>query len=790
MLLLWALSLHCFAQIQVSGQVSDEDGAPLAGVDVTAGNVKTRTDQAGRFSFIAPGKDRREVVLSKRGFQTYRQILAAADAPLYLRIILLPAERQLQEVQVLGDRDARLREQPLSVRAVDATFIRRNLGGSMMKTLERLPGVKTIGIGSGQSKPLIRGLGFNRVVVVDKGVKHEGQQWGADHGLEIDQFAAGRIEIVKGPASFLYGSDAIGGTIRIEPPAAPAADGLAGTFTGLAKSNNQLIGGSLQTALRHDKWFADGRFSYQDYGDYRVPATQVNVYNYPVALHRHQLRNTAGKERAVHLTAGYLDSTFRSVFFLSNTWNKSGFFANAHGLEPRRVDAAMHDARSHDILLPAQQVNHFKLLNRSSWQTGNQLFEAELGFQRNFRQEHSDYVNHGYMPAIYPRELAIPSDLERQFDKQVYSLNFRNTLAFERHRLTIGINTERQLNSIGGWSFLVPAFRQFSAGAFAVDNYQITGQLLLQTALRYDHVNFRSFGYSDWFATPVGSESLNLQRAAALGRKFNSLTWSAGLSYSPMPFFARLNVGRSFRVPIAKELAANGVNYHYFSYERGNSQLDPEQSYQADAGLGWKNSVWDITLSPYLNYFSNYIYLNPTADHDYSYGAGNQVFAYTQSRVLRYGLELELSRKIGGGRSIEVLGEYLHARQLSGSKKGFSLPFSPPPSVLFSLTQEFNNGNWLRDAFVSADYRLTAAQNNIVPPERKTPGSAVADLRAGATILAGKQPIGLNLQFRNVFDTKYFMHTSFYRLIDLPEMGRDVVLSISIPFHHQHKKNP
>ena len=138
----------------------------------------------------------------------------------FVRITMRESKHQLEEVLV-KDRHVQERKQTesLNIEVVNQSFIQRNLGGSLMTTLSRLPGIKTIGIGSGQSKPLIRGLGFNRVVVVDKGVKHEGQQWGADHGLEIDQFAAGEVELIKGAASFLYGSDAIGGVINIKPPA-------------------------------------------------------------------------------------------------------------------------------------------------------------------------------------------------------------------------------------------------------------------------------------------------------------------------------------------------------------------------------------------------------------------------------------------------------------------------------------------------------------------------------------------------------------------------------------------
>src|SRR5690606_31363321 len=111
----------------------------------------------------------------------------------------------------------------------------------------------------------------------------------------------------------------------------------------------------------------------------------------------------------------------------------------------------------------------------------------------------------------------------------------------------------------------------------------------------------------------------------------------------------------------AKELAANGVNYHYFSYERGDSELSPEQSYQADATLSWDTERWSVQVSPFFNYFPNYIYLNPTATFDYHYGAGNQVFQYAQSRVMRYGGEAEVTYRFSQQLEVSFLGEYLYA---------------------------------------------------------------------------------------------------------------------------------
>ncbi|ALL06009.1 TonB-dependent receptor [Pedobacter sp. PACM 27299] len=709
--------------------------------------------------------------------------------------------KQLKEV-VIKDRRPQLRkeEEALNIEIVNSSFIQRNLGGSLMKSLERLPGIQTIGIGSGQSKPLIRGLGFNRVLVVDQGLKHEGQQWGADHGLEIDQFAIGEVELIKGAASFRYGSDAIAGVIDLKPQLIPAKNSFGGSVNLLGKSNNDLYGSSVNLYGRQENWFFDARITYQNYGDYRVPVDTIFVYDYAVKLHNRQLRNTAGRETALHYTTGYIGKRFKSLVYLSNVYSKSGFFANAHGLEPRNVDEKIHDASSRDIQMPSQEVNHFKLISRTEYQVNAHQLALDLGYQRNFRQEFSQYVNHGFMPPVYPDTMSVSPNLEREFDKHVYSFNLRDKILLGKHEITAGLSGEYQQNTINGWTFLVPSFKQVSAGLFAYDKYRVNENLLLHAALRYDFSHIRMFKYTDWFEsergtnmTAVGNESTaafeKLVRSEDLNRSFNSLVWSAGLNYNLEQFSLKANVGKSFRMPIAKELGANGVNYHYFSFEKGDPSLNAEQSYQADLSLGWTADRWSVLLSPFYNYFPNYIYLNPTSGHDDYYGAGNQIFQYAQSKVMRYGGELQLKLKLLESLSTSFSGEYLYARQLSGDKKGYTLPFSPPASALFNLSWSPVINEKFQKTYFSIDYRLTSSQNNIVPPEKKTPGYGLIDLQIGTELNFQKQALLISLQAQNLMNTRYLNHTSFYRLIGLPESGRNLILSIKVPFQIPLKKS-
>lgn len=780
--------------IRLSGKIVNAAEQPLENVllSLQPVNRNTHSDASGNFQFsnLQPGKYRMKAFLE--GYLLLNQELELSG-DLQLRLLLHEQQHQLQEVAVLGNMiEQRKQEESLNVEVIRPDFIQRHLGGSLMKSLERLPGIKTIGIGSGQSKPLIRGLGFNRVVVVDKGVKHEGQQWGADHGLELDQFAAGAVELIKGAAAFVYGSDAIAGAVDVKPPAVPIAQNFGGSVELIGKSNNDQYGTSINLYGRKQQLFFDARITEQRYGDYRVPADTVFVYDYAVPLYDRQLRNTAGRESGLHFSTGYLSDHFRSIFYLSNVYSKSGFFANAHGLEPRRVDEAMHDASSRDVQLPSQKVNHFKIINRSSYQLARHNLELELGYQRNFREEFSGYVNHGFMPSRYPDTLGIPAELERGFDKQVYSANLKDNIALGKHRLSMGLNLEQQHNTIDGWGFLVPSFDQSTAGAFVYDKLKVNEELLLHAALRFDYGRIRMFEYRDWFPSSInegnGAVEEHVLRAANLNRSFKSLVWSLGMNYNREQLALKANVGKSFRMPIAKELGANGVNYHYFSYERGNASLSPEESYQLDISAAWNSERWSLQLSPFYNYFPNYIYLNPTAAHDRNYGAGNQIFEYAQSRVLRYGGELQLKYNFWKNLSSEVLAEYLYSRQLSGAKKGYTLPFSAPASLLLNLSwsPEFRG---MSDTYFSMDYRLTAAQNKIVPPEKKTPGYQTVNLQAGTKLRLYGQEVQLSLQAQNLLNARYLNHTSFYRLIELPEAGRNLILSLKLPFNIKPQSN-
>ena len=674
---------------------------------------------------------------------------------------------QLRNVTVTGQqrRDYQMRTSQTGVQ-VNREYLQSNFAGSLMQTLEAIPGVKAMAIGSGQSKPVIRGLGFNRLAVTEDGIKHEGQQWGDDHGLEIDQFSIDRAEVIKGPAALLSGSDAIGGVLSLYTNHVPTKP-LSGSVQLFGRSNNEQLGVTAKIEARQGHWFYKANATLIDYADYKVPTDSIQYYSYWIKLKDGRLRNTAGSERDGSVMVGYAGYNFHTDVRISDSYAKSGFFANAHGLEVR-LSNIDYDHSARDIDLPYQWVNHLKVLSHTTWRNDVTSLELNLAYQNNLRDERSEPVSHGYMPQP-------ESSLERRFNKSTYTASFglRHTLG--NHELRSGVSGEYQHNRRGGWGFIIPDFETLSVGGYVMDRYTVNDNFIVNGGVRYDYARTHIASYHDWFKTPVGTDSVYKERSEEIRRNFNSVTFSAGINYTTGLWVMKANVGKSFRVPIPKELGADGINYHIFRYERGNAQLDPEESYQLDASISWANDVWEVQVDPYLNYFPNYIYLNPTSQ----YVEGLQLYNYTQAEVLRWGLETQVKWNFVEHWQAHAQGEYLYARQQSGEKKGYTLPFSTPWSVDAGVKYSFEHKG---KGFVGLSAHIVGAQNEIVPPEKPTDGHWTLNLSAGKDFLMGGTTFHVALHADNLLNRRYYDHTSYYRLIDVPEPGRNVSLMVGLEF--------
>lgn len=677
---------------------------------------------------------------------------------------------------------------------VPAEQLKEQLQSSLAQSLNGIAGVQASSIGSGQARPAVRGMGFNRLAVVHDGIRHEGQQWGDDHGLEIDRFAIDHIEIIKGASALLYGSDAIGGAVVLSTRGRGAmyedAKPIGGSAQFFARTNNKLFGASARVEgvkkipsdqVPHTK---EGTFywrvnaTYQDYADYSVPTDSFEYYSYRIPLYKRTLRNTAGREADGSLTLGYTTGSWHTCLRVYETWARSGFFANAHGLEVRLSDID-YDRSDRDTDLPRQEVNHLKVLWHTAYSHDHWGVEVNAAWQHNLRLEESEPVSHGYMPTP-------PDTRERQFSKHtgtLHALAKWNVAA--RHTLRFGLQGEVQHNRRSGWGFIIPDFEQYSAGLFAAEEWRASRTLTVNAGVRYDYAHMDIHAYRDWFPTPVGDTAVYQERSAAIARNFHSFTWSAGLRYADKGWLVRANIGKAFRTPIAKELGTDGINYHIFRYEAGNTDLQPEESYQADLSVAWENEYVRVQVDPFAGYFPNYIYLNPTAE----YREGLQLYRYTQAQVVRAGGEAMLTVRPWRHMDISVQGEYLFARQLSGDKKGYGLPFSPPWRVMPELRFHWETPLVHRTSlprpslgYAAINFRVCGAQRDIVPPEKPTDGWWTLNLSAGQKFHLSSCELSISLKADNILNTKYYDHTSYYRLIDIPEAGWNISVMAGVEF--------
>lgn len=769
--------------VHLSGHVLDENGNSMPGVllHIGPGDRHVTTGNQGRFSVygLLPGM----VTIHAHfiGYEIYSDTIEMDKDIKNFTIKMVPVAYDLDGVVISENPENRAkREQTLEVKLVDRKFISGNLGGDMMKTLSRLPGISSIDIGSGQSKPVIRGLAFNRVVVSESGIKHEGQQWGADHGLEIDQFNVAKVEVLKGPASLMYGSDAIGGVIKIEPYEVPADNGTSGNVALNLNSNNNLIGISASTTVRKNNRFFYARITGISNGDSRVPIDTVTYNTYDFVLKNHYLRNTAGRELNGFISGGFTGKWGITKLSVGNFYQKAGFYADAHGFEIRN-SKINYDASNRDIDLPYQEVNHFKTSSNTTIFLNDQKLDINLGFQNNRRREYAEPTEHGYRPMP-------PNTLEREFNKNILTANVLMQHIFsERHSMNSGVDAEYQDNRIGGWGFIIPAFRQITAGAFIFDRLKLTDRLTMNTGLRFDAGNIHLDAYHDWYPTPVFDADGNIidetfkQRSPALAETFTSITGSVGANYSTDHFTGRLNLGNSFRLPDARELGADGVNYHLFREERGDSTLTPERAWQADLSLDYDRGISRFNVSGFYSWFPGYIYLNPTSE--FSEETGLQVFNFVQNKVMRFGGELEWTLQFTEQWSAGIGAEYVYSEQMSGDKKGFGLAFSPPSSATGSFTwMPYLLSEKISGMYFTIEAKVAGRQGRVVPPEEPTGGYHVFNFLAGTNWSPGKQDLEISLQVKNLLNTTYFNHTSFYRLINIPEPGRRVQLTVRWKF--------
>lgn len=763
-LLFWAISFTAWAQGQpvLNGRVTDSEGKPILGVRVEAHENGKRafTDSSGAFTLrLSPGHYH---------LHFERKAYRAQELSIYFpetkRVAVQLSLTSIELAEVLLEETAFKR----SEKNLSQTLIRINPKASDLSRfadlstfLSEQPGVQALNTGVGIAKPIIRGMMGQRVAVFDEGIKQEGQQWGMDHGLEIDPFQASRIELIKGPAALQYGADAIGGVVRILPEAIPDS-GWHGGFRSIYKSNNQHWGGALSTTYRKEHFFLIARYSRQRFSDFRVPATEFTYNSFILPITDNTLKNTAGELSSYKLQLGWQKPSYQGRFTYSFYDQIQGLYPGATGI-PRALDVGTLGALR-DINLPRQEIKHHKLSTNQNIKIGEHWLEWELGYQFNDRAERSIPHAHGFQTLDSSQTLGIGLQLH------TLSSNLRYHWEQGNRRYYTGLNVQYQRNLQDGFEFLIPSFEGSQGGLFFLAQESLSEKWAWNGGLRYEWAQWQA-GRTDipWWQDP---DSLAL-RSPSIDRYFGSVIGAAGLTFTPSPLHTgKLHLSRVWRAPLIAELASNGVHHGTFRHEQGDANLDAEQGWQIDAEWAYQRERFYLRLSPYYSYFQNYIFLRPSARFSRLPEAG-QVYVYEQDPVVRTGAELWFDwhpiSKLHFSNGLEYLYTYnLNTR--------LALPFTPPLGNLFSVAWEEE------DWSLELKHQFAAAQNQVDRNEAETPAYHLFHATLSYQWEWLQSDWQLSISGQNLFNRAYLNHLSRYRLLNLPEQGRNIVVSLSLDF--------
>lgn len=777
---LTGISAH--TQIKISGKITDKQNNPIADVFVRSGNSETFSNTQGRFElFLAKGKH--NILLYASGYEEFsEEILVSGQQDFHF--ILYESVLVLDESIITHRHDQAV----YNVETLSGEFIRSQYSGSLAKSLEKIPGIQSMEIGSGTSKPFIRGLGFNRILVAENGIKQEGQQWGADHGLEINPWSVEEVKIIKGAGTLEYGSDALGGVIALNNDSKPLPDSFSGEWISFGRTASQTVGSALNLRYRKQDFYYKLSGSYTDFGDYSIPTDHIVYLTRRIPVYNQRLKNTAGNEYSLSAQAGYVSNHFESVLSLSNFYQKTGFFPGSHGIPT--IERVQDDGNRRNVEFPYQNVNHFKILSENTLKFHSNSLKFSFGFQNNHRQEwslfHTHYGDSQPLPETDP-------NLELDFNLSTFDAQLKYIHPFSRkNKINAGIQFRSQTNSIKGYNFLLPEFTQYNLGSYISNELKFNSKWNLNYGIRYDYTALGTQPFYDPYlyeflvenGNPAEQSDNYATRSIRLKKEFHNLNGSLGILFQPdsnLDF--NLNLGSSFRTPTAIELASNGIHHGSFRHEKGNPALEPEKGWTSDLKISYHPKGWNIELNPYLYYFSNYIFLEPSGSFS-PLLHGGQIYQYNQTKALLTGAELKIEKTFWEKLNIFLSAEYLYNQQISADQsKNYPLPFSPPLTIFTEWNFElFKNKGFLEKLGVSADAKITSKQHRIARNEEVTNGYAVLGAGIHSSLNWNSFRLELQLTVDNLTNEKYFNHMSFYRALEIPEMGRNFQLILKIPF--------
>ena len=716
-LCLWATAAPLGTNASLTGKVIDAiDNSPLVGVSIYIPELSegTTTDANGNYALHDLPSKTVTVQVSYLGHQTeIRKInlttTSTADFKLH------ESNAMINEIVVTGLTGKTLmKESPTPISVVTQQQLQATSATNIIDAVSHEPGVSQITTGGGISKPVIRGLGFNRLAVVNDGIRQEGNQWGDEHGIEIDPQSISSVEILKGPASLMYGSDALAGVMIFHGDPVMGKNKMQANVSSEYQTNNGLFGYSANFSGNKNGFVWDGRWSQKLAHDYKN-----KVDNYVVG--------TQFREKAANAMLG-----------LNKQWGYSHLILDYYHLTPGIAEGERSTSFRYGRELPFQQIHHYKAVLDNSFYIGEGTLHALVGYQQNRRQEFED------------------SETEPGLDMKLQTVNYDFHYLFPEKdgwKLTVGANGMIQNNKNLGDEFLIPNYNLFDFGAFATTSYKIN-QLTLSGGLRFDsrHLN---------------SKELNTQ-FTAFKRNFRSVSGSVGAVYALTDKMnMRLNVARGFRAPNLGELACNGVHEGTQQYMLGNADLKPEHSWQLDAGWDMTSQLVSAQVSVFASFIDNYIFsqkLNGVITQNCP------TYKYTQGNARLVGGEAMVDLHPISRLHFQNSFSYVNSIQLNQPRESKYLPWTPAPRWNSELRYDLvRDGQLLNNTYVSASMECNLRQNHFYAAndtETATPSYTLVNFSAGTDLrFNGHRRASLYLTANNIFNRAYQNHLSRLKYI-------------------------
>ncbi|NME71172.1 TonB-dependent receptor [Flammeovirga aprica] len=763
--ILSAQEFHFYGKV-----IDSETKTPLAGVsikDIENDKVITLTNDEGRFNF----NYQKETAFFNFHFLGFDEKKIKIKAEKKTTVLLVPSLQELDVVDVHSHGHDELSLSGLNTKSISSYTLETQRATTISETLSKTAGVSFISTGVGISKPTVRGMAGARVVVSVDGVKLEDQQWGMDHGLSIGQSTVDEVEIAKGAATLKYGSDGLGGVIRMKSPEPLGEDKVEGSAALNYKSNNQYFGGDFKVNAQKNKFFYHLSGGYEDFGNYQVPADQFSYLGAIYQIRDGFLANTGGNIGSLKGMVGYSGDKWITSVSYSMFDQTVGLFPGATGIPTQSWIDSFGNARKPEI--PRQEIIHQMLTVNSHVDTWGGILWLDLGYQNNDRKELSDPTRHG-------RTLDENGFVANALDLETFSTNIHFDKEGDKSKWEVGVNYEFQENKRSGYDFLIPNYMQNTIGSYGMIGLSLSNNLDLIGGLRFDYISFQSEKFTDsFFKDPPGSENPWV-RAEDINNEYYNFTGSLGLKWKMFKLIeANTNIARTFRAPTANELASNGVHHGTFRHEQGNPDLNPEQGYQWDINLAYNSKKLSVSFNPYFNYYSNYIYLSASGEASPLPDAG-QIYKYTESEGYFYGNEFMLDWEISPSFKFHNATEYVYAVNTDLNR---SFPFIPPLSTLNEIiyTAQIKH-SFFSKPFVSFNAELVQAQNRVDRNEKKTEGYAVLGFKMGTGFSINNVYGNLLFRIDNLTDNVYMRHLSRYRLLNIPEPGRNFSVSLSAWF--------